>query len=258
MIIVNFGGGLNSTALIIEAHRRGLKLDQIIFADTGSEKPGTYDFLEVFRAWLAERAMALTVVRWIRERGANRGRFIPIHEQCLERREFPSVTYGLKGCTNKWKQQPIDKFVRALLAEVSDEVQVERWLGYDADEPERWNPGAWKPERWTWRAPLIEWDMGRTDCRRTILEAGLPLPPRSSCFICRNMRPAEIRELNDQHPEQMAIALQIEQRALTTLKTPGSLAGLGGTYAWADAVKQRDMFAGCTPDFCISCWDGDP
>lgn len=30
MIVVNFGGGLNSTALIIEAVKRGIQLDHII------------------------------------------------------------------------------------------------------------------------------------------------------------------------------------------------------------------------------------
>lgn len=259
MIIINYGGGLNSTALIIEAVLRGMAPDHILFAETGSEKPGTYEFLAVFRRWLAMHGLEITSVRWMRKRGTHAGEFVSIHQQCLERSEFPSVTYGLKGCTSKWKQQPLDQHVRAMLADVPESVEVERWLGYDADEPERWERARALPnvERWTWRAPLVEWDMGRSDCRRTILAAGLPLPPRSSCFMCRNMRPAEIRELNEQHPETMAIALEIERRGLAALKEPGSLAGLGGSASWADIIQQQDMFLAPTPDACIACWDGD-
>ena len=259
MIVVNYGGGLNSTALIVEAITRGIKIDYVIFADTGSEKPATYTFVDVFRRWLATYGVEIVTVRWIREKGKNKGRFIAIHEQCLERHEFPSVTYGLKGCTSKWKQQPIDKWVRELLRTVPADVPVERWLGYDPDEPERWEPIKARPqtERWVWRAPLVEWDMGRVECRTTILNAGLPLPPKSSCFVCRNMRPAEIKDLEVRHPETMSIALEIERRALKTLKKKGSIAGLGGTYSWEEARRQADMFCAPGGDFCISCWDGD-
>jgi hypothetical protein len=256
MRIVNYGGGLNSTALIVEAVRRGERIDHVVFADTGSEKPDTYTFMETFARWLASHELTITVVRWIRQRGEHAGEFVSVHQQCLERGEFPSVTYGLKGCTTKWKQQPLDKYVRGLLATVDEGEPVERWLGFDADEPGRWTPERWTPERWTWRAPLIEWDMGRTDCRRAIEASGLPLPPRSSCFICRNMRAAEVRDMAAKHPETMATALEIERRALANLSPDAKIAGLGGSVAWVDVVKQQSMF---TPaeEPCAFCWDGE-
>lgn len=48
MNIVSFGGGTNSTAMIIGMHLRKIPIDYIIFADTGAEQPHTYDFIETF------------------------------------------------------------------------------------------------------------------------------------------------------------------------------------------------------------------
>lgn len=38
---INFGGGIDSTAVIIECINRGHRPDWILFADTGSERPET-------------------------------------------------------------------------------------------------------------------------------------------------------------------------------------------------------------------------
>lgn len=56
MNIVSFGGGTNSTAMIIGMHLRKIPIDYIIFADTGAEQPHTYDFIETFNEWLQNTA----------------------------------------------------------------------------------------------------------------------------------------------------------------------------------------------------------
>lgn len=38
-VISSYGGGTNSTALLIECVKRGIRIDMILFADTGGEKP---------------------------------------------------------------------------------------------------------------------------------------------------------------------------------------------------------------------------
>ena len=42
MIVVSYGGGTNSVAMLVGLHERGLRPDAIVFADTGGEKPNTY------------------------------------------------------------------------------------------------------------------------------------------------------------------------------------------------------------------------
>lgn len=52
---INFGGGLNSTALIIECRNRGYRPDWILFADTGSEIPGTLEHVERMQQWCDDK-----------------------------------------------------------------------------------------------------------------------------------------------------------------------------------------------------------
>src|SRR3546814_18408028 len=45
------------------------------------------------------------------------------------------------------------------------------------------------------RYPLREWGWDRAACIARIEEAGLPVPPKSSCFICGALKPDEVRAL---------------------------------------------------------------
>lgn len=238
---INFGAGVNSTALIVEAVRRGIQIDRIWFADTGDERLRTYSYLAIMDAWLVAHGQpSITVLRWVRKRGVWAGRFVTISEAALAREELPSKAYGLAGCTSKWKQQPIDAAARLYAAEVG---HLERWLGYDAGEDRRAVSLAREhTEPWTWRAPLIEWDMDRADCRAAIAAAGLPDPGKSSCFLCPSMKPAEIRELEREEPERLALALEIEARAVPHLRPDSAVRGLGGSLRWSEVLAQPELF----------------
>ncbi len=45
------------------------------------------------------------------------------------------------------------------------------------------------------RYPLREWERDRDACVARIEAADLPVPPKSSCFICGAMKPDEVRAL---------------------------------------------------------------
>lgn len=52
MNVVSFGGGTNSTAMIIGMYLHKIPIDLILFADTGGEQPHTYEFMGTFnKAW---------------------------------------------------------------------------------------------------------------------------------------------------------------------------------------------------------------
>ena len=42
--MVSYGGGVNSTALLIGLHQHRIPVDLILFADTGAEHPHTYAY----------------------------------------------------------------------------------------------------------------------------------------------------------------------------------------------------------------------
>ena len=238
MIVVSYGMGTDSTALLVEAHRRGIRPDLIVWADTGSEHPRTYAYLLAIQRWLASVGFPeLSVTRWIRRDGT----FTPLHEVCEDRRELPSAAYGYAGCSSKWKRQPVDKLVDhhpAVKAALAAGEVVERWVGYSVEEELRLPRLHDRQDAYRWRAPLVEWDIDRRDARQIIQCAGLPLPGKSACWLCPHSKPAEVRTLKQEHPGLYERALQIEANAdLTTIQ------GLGRSWSWAALSQQGQLFA---------------
>lgn len=49
-----YGGGTNSVAMLVGLKERNEKLYAILFADTGGEKPHTYQHIEFMQGWCKE------------------------------------------------------------------------------------------------------------------------------------------------------------------------------------------------------------
>lgn len=106
-VIASYGAGTNSTAMLIEMARRGEPVDAILFADTGGERPQTYQFIEEFSAWLvANGCPPITIVRHVRRDGT----FQSLEDECLSKGTLPSVAFGFKKCSGKFKLEPQDKW----------------------------------------------------------------------------------------------------------------------------------------------------
>ena len=67
-VIAAWGMGLDSTAMIIEWIARGRPLDLVLTADTGSERPETYEYLPIFQRWMDARGIAHEIVRYAPKR----------------------------------------------------------------------------------------------------------------------------------------------------------------------------------------------
>lgn len=259
--VVNYGGGVNSTALLCLAVEKKWKVDLIIFADTGSERPDTYDYVKRFSHWLINHGMPeITIVRWIRQRGELAGKFISLHDWCEAGKTLPSRSFGLSGCTVKWKQQPVDRYLREhpmIKASHGQGERVERWIGYDAGEPERAermlekNPDG---HLWKWRAPLCEEDFDRQRCLDIIDKMGLASPGKSSCWMCPSMTKRDIDALGRAHPDLLSRALQMEAAAIEAGNVR-SRGGLGGRLNWGQYVQSR---CGLDPEeMPCGCFDGE-
>ena len=137
MNIVSFGGGTNSTALIIGMYRKQIPIDLILFADTGAERPHTYEHINIFDKWLIEHKIPeITVVKNV-DAGGN---IYTLEEECLKTHALPSIAYGWKKCSLKHKIGPQDKFCNNYepCKEVWKQGQkVVKYIGYDAGEKRR-------------------------------------------------------------------------------------------------------------------------
>lgn len=238
--VASYGGGVNSTAMLIGCFERGEAVDLILFADTGGEKPETYAYLEKFSAWLVAHGLPpiLTVRKTTKRAGRFRGanEVLTLERMCLEQNVLPSVAYGFKTCSLKFKREPqeeyLDNWIPAWATWLRGESVV-KLIGFDADEAYRAKPSP--NGGYLNRFPLIEWVWGREECEEAIIRTGLCVPPKSSCFFCPNMEELEILELRDRHPELLERALAMEANALST---PGSsIKGLARDLTWKQIVE---------------------
>lgn len=246
MQVVSYGGGTDSTAMLIELFGRGESVEYITFSDTGGEKPHTYEYLKMFSAWLEKRyGVPITVLH-------KNSMYTSLEDNCVKLNMLPSLAYGFKSCSEKWKIQPQDKFFNNLPA--AKEIwaaggKVVKCIGYDVGEERR--AKIKETDKYTYRYPLIEWGMDREDCLEVISKAGLPLPGKSACFFCPASKKPEILELRDRYPELLARALQMEAGAkLDTVK------GLGRRFSWKEFLEGAACTDYGTPETACGCYDG--
>lgn len=219
--IVSFGGGTNSTAMIVGMVQRNEQIDAIAFSDTGGEKPWTYEYIEILSNWLAFAGFPhIATIKAENRHGT-------LEQECLNMKTLPSVAYGWKTCSDKWKIAPFKKWLKATGWE-----DVTVCVGFDAGESHRAKRGDEIKQAYTNRYPLIEWGLDRDGCIEIIKAAGLPLPGKSSCFFCPNSKLGEIKALPADLKER-AIAIERNSEA-------HSIKGLGRSFAWEYIIQDHD------------------
>lgn len=250
LVVVSFGGGVNSTAMLIGMHERGERVDLILFADTGGEKPHTYAHVLEMSEWLVAHGMpAITTIRGQNPQQVSDG---SLEAECIRKHSLPSVAYGFKDCSLKWKVEPQRRYLRGLQID----YPVTMLVGYDADEAHRSRKSI-SDDKYIYRHPLIEWDWGREECVEAINRAGITQPGKSACFFCPSSKKKEIYELRRVYPDLASRAVAMEKNAQLT-----SVKGLGRSFAWGDLYAADDNQAKLFPDSPIEidcgCYDGEP
>jgi len=264
--VVSFGGGTNSAAMIIGMYKKNIPIDLILFADTGSEMPYTYEFIEVFNSWLCERGLPLItpVGHYTKD-----GKRLTLEDECLRSNTLPSIAYGYKKCSHKHKISPQDKYcnnhIRCKKIWASGE-RVHKYIGYDYGEARRVNhaiPHDEVNKKYIVHYPLFDWGWSRDECAEVIMDEGIMLPGKSSCFFCPSMKKHEIKQLWHQYPELFNRAVEIERKAAPTLIT---VKGLGRKWSWEDFYKATNMQmtlfdfedapGGCICGAPCGCYDG--
>lgn len=238
-VMVAYGAGVDSTAMLIEMIERGERIDIALFADTGSEKPETYAYLEMFRGWLADRGVRLITVRYEPRNFKHYPPYRTLDENCFTNGTLPSISFGFSSCSQKWKVEPqnawTERWEPAVAAWAAGK-KVVKCIGYDcspADAKRYAHAEGYQDDRYEYRYPLREWGWKREDCIARIERAGLPVPVKSACFMCGASKPWEIEALPVQQLRRIVL---MEARAAPRLtKSEGlwrkSVAGMRGATA---------------------------
>lgn len=229
-LLVAYGLGVDSTAALVELKNRGIVPDTILFADTGDEKRETYAYLPIIQAWLTKVGFPpVTVVKYEPQDFKNWPPYATLGENCLTNGTLPSLAFGFKSCSLKWKVIPqnnwTDNFNPAV-AYWTIGGKVKKLIGYDAspkDKKRYAHAKGMEDEKYDYWYPLIEWNMDRDACKASIRAEGLPVPPKSACKFCPATQPAELHEHRKEYLRQIVI---MEARAKPRLRGLMDLADL--------------------------------
>jgi hypothetical protein len=233
---VCYGGGTDSTAMLLEMVKRRERIDLITFADTGAELPHTYRMLEIMDSWLFSFGYPdITRVRYTKKNGETE----TLEDSIVKNKTLPSLAFGWHTCSIRFKIDPQVKFAKQF--PVFQEAwakgeRVIRCIGYDAspaDAKRACRPTTRFPDldHFENRFPLREWGWDRKECLKNILSLGLPDPGKSSCYFCPARKKSEILTMKEDQPGYYRRALEIEAKALLGGKLK-KVNGLGRNFAW--------------------------
>lgn len=232
-VLAAYGGGVDSTAMLVEMVSLGEPIDMVLFADTGSEKPETYAYVRMFQGWLQSKGIPSATVRYVPRDFKNHPPYASLEENCLTNGTLPSKAFGFGSCSMKWKVQPQEKFAKEWQPAIDAWAKghlVVKLIGYDCspadDRRYQDRAGYGDSDRYRYRYPLREWGWKREDCVRRIEAEGLPVPPKSACFFCPVTKPHELHQMG---PDLLRRIVLMEARAAPRLTTVEGL--------WRTAVK---------------------
>jgi len=227
-VVVCYGGGVDSTAMLIKLRDAGIRPDVITFADVGAEKPETYEQVRKIDSWLI--AQGFPTVTWVKKIPKAETGYKTLVGNNEKNETLPSLAFGKKSCSIKWKADPQDYFLKGkskgpytyarhpIYQEALDRgTKMVKLIGYDAGPADlrRAKNAKVEDKLFFYAYPLQELGMTRGECIATIVAEGLDVPIKSACFFCPASQKWELYWLAGTHPELFMRALEIELRAMT-------------------------------------------
>jgi len=174
--VISYGGGVQSTALVVLAMRECWAIDEIVHVDLlDAESPATREYVARFREWLQrEYGRDITVIgrNMYRDMLDNPG-FTPVPWH--GRREKFMLS---RQCTRQYKVSPVQRY----LYDRYSAGRIVLMLGISVDEYHRMRDSS--AARIEHVYPLVDRRLTRWQCREVIERAGLVVPSKSSCWFC--------------------------------------------------------------------------
>lgn len=266
---VSYGGGVQSTALLVLAAQERIDFKTFVMANVGddSENPTTLRYVREVAAPFAEaHGVDLHLVDRVKRDGTTETLWEQLHRPSRTINIPVRMSNGAPGnrnCTSTFKMGVTSKWAKRHGATAADPAVI--GIGISFDEISRANNRKTKPhERVVYPLISVGEDTGlrlnRADCARLITDAGLPLPPKSSCFFCPFHRPSEWDEMARTQPEQFDLACGLED----TLNARREELGKDHVYLTRFAVPLRlvvnreqlplfeDEDVGCDSGWCMT------
>jgi hypothetical protein len=207
--VFSCGGVVQSTACLVLAAQGNIPYRTFVFANVGdqAEDPRTIRYIaEVLKPYAAKHG-----IKWIDvQRRRRDGTLVDLYREL--HRPIRSIDIpvrmsngapGNRNCTVYFKIKPIAKWIKR------NAPGCILGKGISTDEPHRATPSR-ESDGYTSAYPLIELGISRSDCLRIVREAGLPQPPKSSCWFCPYKTTDQWVTMRQQRPELFAKAVDLE------------------------------------------------
>lgn len=206
--IVAFSGGKDSTAMLLKMIDKGMKIDQIIFADTGFEQPDLYEYIERIETEIGRKVTILAC------KHPNPQSLSKKEREDFLRSEFRKWFYGIvtRG-ENKGKVRGFPLIVHPCwwmreskvyaIEHFTKQEDTITYLGIAYDEEERVGKDS------KIRYPLYEWKMTEADCvdylnKRDLFNELYVNFDRLGCYICPKQGESSLYVIWKHYPEQWA------------------------------------------------------
>lgn len=264
---VSYGGGVQSTALLVLAAQRRIDFPLFLFANVGddSEHPDTISYVhDVAVPYAAQHGIELLELHRVPTRGQSAGQVETLYGHLMRdgSRSLPipvrmsNGAPGTRSCTADFKVRVVGRELQRRGATVDQPATVA--LGISVDEIERAKPGIDPRSPYQVRTyPLLDLGLSRGGCKQVIAAAGLPVPPKSACWFCPFHDREAWRRLKRDEPDLFDRACDLE-RTLNERRD-----ALGKDHVWltrhgrplADTVGDQlvlDGMDGCDSGWCMT------
>lgn len=265
--VVSYGGGVQSTALLVLAAQGFIDYPVFLFANVGddSEHPATLQYVrEVAWDYASQHGIQIEELHREPRRGRYKGERLTLWRQLMEpeSRSLPipvrmsNGAPGRRACTADYKIKTVQRWVKAHGA--TSENPAATAIGISTDEWERATTRT-SNDYETLEYPLlnIEWKgrtgLNRGDCMEVIKSAGLPVPPKSSCFFCPFHTPQVFRDQARDEPDLFARSVLLEE----TLNERRVKLGKDPVWLTRFARPLRDVVAAAGTQHTLDGWDDD-
>jgi hypothetical protein len=192
---MNYGGGVNSTAMFFVLLKNKIPLDEMIFADTGAEMPQTYKTVERMQGIAKQNNILFTIVR------SDKGN---LYDYCWKYKTVPSRQR--RDCTWKFKIRPIRNYIRE---KYGKEEHFNQYIGISYEEKHRVRLSDVRYATNVY--PLIDNKIDRNECIKINKENGFDDTLKSGCYICPFTRKQGWIDLAKNNPELFDKAIALEE-----------------------------------------------
>lgn len=214
--VFSFGGGVQSHAVLVLQAQGKLETpyDVFVFANVGddSENPKTLEYIEQYtKPFCEQHGINFVEVQKTLQNGEKDTVLKALYRQqksILIPVRMANGAPGNRGCTYHHKIAIVDKFIRSTGAS-----HAVVGLGISLDEWKRVKDEDWHEAKGFQRRrdhPLMDLRLDRNDCYQIITEAGLPTPPKSSCWFCPFGKLGKWTRMRFHEPEQFEQVAVIE------------------------------------------------